>query len=164
MSTADDLGILTSFLEDLKWVLERFVNDYIENCIGKEFKDANLIPIFRNSFPAARRALIISINRLNEPDEQLLRKLDDHGLRGESLILKIEIVNVHKRDLLKDIDHARGVRGTTSESEKSFWSRLRYGFKRFFKVANIPLESLADCIPGLGLAVEFKKSVEHVLE
>lgn len=97
LSTAEDLGILTLFLDDLKLILERFVNEYAEDAIGVEFKNANLIPIFRNSFPAARRALMISINRLNEPDEDLLSKLDDHGLRGQSLVLKIGVVNIHKK-------------------------------------------------------------------
>jgi hypothetical protein len=136
------------------------VNEYAEDAIGVEFKNANLIPIFRNSFPAARRALMISINRLNEPDEDLLSKLDDHGLRGQSLVLKIGVVNIHKKPLLDEINKGE----KTSESKKTRWSRLKSGFQRFFKSADIPLESLADCIPGLGLAVEFKKTVEHMIE
>jgi hypothetical protein len=154
LSTNEDLGILTSFLDDLKTILESFMNDYIEDAINGEFKDAKLIPIFASSFPAARRALVVSINRLNEPDEGLLRNLDDHGLRGQSLILKMEIVNVHKKPLL----------GQIKTGKKSTLSYFKNRILRFFKAADIPLESLADCVPGLGLAVEFKKAVEHVIE
>jgi hypothetical protein len=75
-------------------------------------------------------------------------------------MLKIGLVNIHKKSLLDEIDKIE----KTSEPKKTKWSRLKSGFQRFFKSADIPLESLADCIPGLGLAVEFKKTVEHIIE
>ena len=155
MSSNEDLATLTSFLDELKLILQAFINHYIEEAIPSNSKFVGSIPIFRNSFPAARRALEISINRLNEPDQELMRKLEDHGLRGQSLLLKMEIVNVEKKPLL---DAFR------PERKKSLWSNLKDRFLGFFKAADIPLESLSDCIPGLGLALEFKKAVEHVIE
>ena len=151
MSTNEDLAVLTAFLDDLKLILESFLEDYIEHAIPKQSRYEQSIPIFRNSFLAAKRALVISVNRLNEPDEELLRKLDEHGLRGQSLALKIGIVNADKKPLLTDI------------KKRSSWSNLRDKFSRFFRAADIPLGSLSDCIPGLGLTLEFKEAIEHVI-
>jgi len=151
LSANEDLAILTSFLDDLKLILETFLEDYIEDAIPKESRYTESIPVFRYSFLAAKRKLVIAINRLNEPDEELMRKLDDHGLIGQSLALKIAIVNADKKPLLNDI------------KKGSSWANLRDKFSRFFKAADIPLGSLSDCIPGLGLTLEFKEAIEHVI-
>jgi hypothetical protein len=153
--------MLSSFLDDLKSVLEIFVNDYIDVGISADFTAATLLPIFRYSFPAAKRSIMFAINRLNEPDQELLRKLDDHGFRGQSLILKMEIVNVRKKILFDEINKAPK---TPAPPKATIWSNLKNKFSNFLKAADIPLESLADCIPALGLALEFKKTVELVSE
>jgi hypothetical protein len=108
-----------------------------------------------SNIATTRSALEISISRLIQSDVDLMRKLEDHGLLGESLHLKMQIVDVEKGPLLGAI---------RPEQKKSFWSNLKDRFLGFFKAADIPLESLSDCIPGLGLALEFKKAVEHVIE
>jgi hypothetical protein len=153
LSTSDDLGNLSTFLNDLKSILEHFMEEYIDEGIGKDFNKET----FKKSFPAARRSIALCINRLDEPDEELLRKLDDHGLRGQSLTLKIEIVNVRHKLLIDEIKKTK-----TGSTKTPIWSGLKNFFSDYLKAADIPLESLADCIPGLGLALEFKKAVEHV--
>jgi hypothetical protein len=169
LSVNEDLGILISFLDNLKIILERFISeDYLDEVVslhdtGKEdFRNeyVKLLPIFRKSFPGVKRAILISINKLLEPNPELLSKLDEHGLRGGLLTLEIDIANIHKKYLLDEMKEYE-TKYKTNPNKNSFLKKIARSFIGFLKPADIPLESLASCIPGLGMVVEFKKTVEH---
>jgi transcriptional regulator of met regulon len=153
--TTEDRNKLLKAVDQIFEVLGIIVREDLQYAIDTSYKNAqvDLIPMFSESLVYAKEDVEYTKRQIqnanSDPNSDLVRKLYQHNLTGKPLDWKTQIVKVEHDNYLN----------RRNDKRPSFLKKL---IGKCLGGFDILLESLADCIPGLGAVTEFKKGLEYV--
>jgi hypothetical protein len=148
----DDRDKLLKALDHILEVLQIVVSEDLQEAVSSSYKkdDVDFIPLFKDSFSYTRDEIILARRQILNATSDLVKKLREHDLVDKSLEWKTQIIRIEHDNYLKERKHKK------LPFLKRIIGKCLGGF-------DILLESLADCIPGLGAVTEFKKGIEHII-
>jgi hypothetical protein len=148
--SSEDKDNLLRALEHILNILHRTVNDDLEEIMDEKYKEMELVPIFRDSFLNSRDELVSARRAILNATEELVKKLKEHDLIGKSSVWKTKVIE-------KDYNEYTSAR----KKKTTIWRPL---LLKFLGGSEVLLESLADCIPGVGVGFELVKGLRHVIQ